>query len=101
MEVYRLRQILENCFLRIKRFFEVMELNVKVKVYKKEGRKKCSLTASLKGAKNFIAKAHGWKITDAAHELAEKLERVVLKWKERKRDRERGKPKAYSRRMEE
>lgn len=96
-EGYRLRQILAKIASKIDRIFGILEFKVKVKIYSRLGKRKYSLTASLKTARKlFSVNAHGWKITDAAHELAQRLERMLVKAKELEIDRKKGKPRSFS-----
>jgi predicted transcriptional regulator/ribosome-associated translation inhibitor RaiA len=96
-EFYRLRQILSKFASKIDRIFGILEFKVKVKIYSRLGKRKYSLRASLKTLKKtFSVKAHGWKITDTVHELVQRLERMLIKAKELEKDREKGKPRAFS-----
>ena len=73
---------------------------IDLKIYSKLGKKKYSLRANLQTKnKRFCAKSYGWKIADAAHQLIEKLEKRIIKFKEKVKDKEIGKPKAYSERL--
>jgi len=94
-DTFNLSYILQNFLNKIEKRFKVRSLKVKVRVYSKAGKKKYSLHANLKTEKeNFFAKSYGWKITDAAHSLVNKLNKILVKDKMKEMDRKRGKPRA-------